>query len=112
MASGGSPDAPMQDTLHNGVAGRDVPCPAVKGVRPWQRQPPSPRRATGSSCSAGIREEHYRRLERSYRSFYRRLPLPEPVEPEQIEASFKDGVLEVRLPAPKEQPKAHKIALK
>jgi HSP20 family protein len=59
-----------------------------------------------------VKEEHVYRMERSYGSFYRRLPLPEEVLPEQIEATFKDGVLEVRLPRPKGQPKAQKIALK
>jgi HSP20 family protein len=59
-----------------------------------------------------VKEGHVYRMERSYGSFYRRLPLPEEVLPEQIEASFKDGVLEVRLPKPKGQAKAQKIALK
>jgi len=59
-----------------------------------------------------VKEEHVYRLERSYGGFYRRLPLPKDVQPEHIEASFKDGVLEVRLPGPTGQPKAHKIALK
>jgi HSP20 family protein len=59
-----------------------------------------------------VKEEHVYRMERSYGSFYRRLPLPEEVLPEQIEATFKDGVLEVRFPKPKGQPKAQKIALK
>jgi HSP20 family protein len=59
-----------------------------------------------------VKEEHVYRMERSYGSFYRRLPLPEEVLPEQIEATFKDGVLEVRFPKPKGQPKAQKIGLK
>jgi HSP20 family protein len=32
--------------------------------------------------------------------FYRRVPLPYPVEPEEMEATFRDGVLEIRTPKP------------
>jgi HSP20 family protein len=39
------------------------------------------------------------RMERSYGSFYRRIPMPEGVKEEDISASFNDGVLEVRAPA-------------
>ena len=46
------------------------------------------------------RDEFYR-SERSYGSFYRAVPLPEGVESDNCEASFKDGVLEITLPAPK-----------
>jgi HSP20 family protein len=42
------------------------------------------------------------RSERAYGQFYRALPLPEGVTEEQCEATFKDGVLEVTLPVPKE----------
>jgi HSP20 family protein len=47
-----------------------------------------------------IEEDNYYRRERLLGSFYRRLPLPEGVQPNQIAASFKDGVLEVRMPKP------------
>jgi HSP20 family protein len=43
------------------------------------------------------------RSERSYGSFYRSIPLPEGAIVEQAKASFKDGVLEVAMPAPPEQ---------
>ncbi len=46
------------------------------------------------------RDEFYR-SERSYGSFYRAIPLPEGIESDNCEATFKDGVLEVTLPAPK-----------
>ena len=39
------------------------------------------------------------RMERSYGSFYRRIPMPEGVREDDISASFNDGVLEVRAPA-------------
>jgi HSP20 family protein len=43
------------------------------------------------------------RSERSYGRFYRAVSLPEGVGEDQCEATFKDGVLEVSLPAPKQQ---------
>jgi len=42
------------------------------------------------------------RSERSYGSFCRTIPLPEGAMTDQAKASFKDGVLEVRMPAPPE----------
>jgi len=47
-----------------------------------------------------VNEESYYRMERSFGSFYRRLPLPEGVEADRIAANFQDGVLEVRVPKP------------
>jgi HSP20 family protein len=43
------------------------------------------------------------RSERSYGSFYRAIPLPEGAITDQAKASFKDGVLEITMPAPPEQ---------
>lgn len=45
----------------------------------------------------------YYRSERSYGSFYRAIPLPRGAMSDQAKATFKDGVLEVRVPAPPEQ---------
>jgi len=57
-----------------------------------------------------VKEENYYRMERSYGIFQRRLPIPFEVKPDQIEATFTDGVLEVRVPKPPEvQPKSQKI---
>ena len=47
-----------------------------------------------------VEEKDYYRMERSFGSFYRRLPLPEGVDAKKIKANFSDGVLEVRVPAP------------
>lgn len=44
------------------------------------------------------RERDYYRLERAYGSFQRSFPLPCEVDPERVEAAFKDGVLTVKLP--------------
>jgi HSP20 family protein len=43
------------------------------------------------------------RLERTYGSFFREIPLPEGAIVDQAKASFKDGVLEITVPAPPEQ---------
>ena len=40
------------------------------------------------------------RSERSYGSFYRSIPLPEGAIADQAKATFRDGVLEIRMPAP------------
>jgi HSP20 family protein len=39
--------------------------------------------------------------ERSYGSFYRSIPLPEGVDPQTVDASFRDGVLDVCFDAPR-----------
>jgi HSP20 family protein len=44
--------------------------------------------------------EGYYRTERSYGSFYRVIPLPEGAMTDQAKANFKDGVLEITMPAP------------
>jgi HSP20 family protein len=43
------------------------------------------------------------RSERSYGSFHRVIPLPEGAMTDQAKARFKDGVLEITMPAPPEQ---------
>ena len=47
---------------------------------------------------ADMKDEHYHRVERSYGAFQRSFTLPTTVDAEKAEASFKDGVLELRLP--------------
>ena len=44
--------------------------------------------------------ENYYRSERGYGSFCRVIPLPEGAITDQAKASFKDGVLEITMPAP------------
>jgi len=46
------------------------------------------------------RDDFYR-TERTYGRFFRAIQLPEGVNADQIDATFKDGVLEVSVPAPK-----------
>ena len=63
-----------------------------------------------SKAESEVKEDAYYRMERSAGSFYRRMPLPADVKPEQIQASMTDGVLEVRIPRPAEsKPEARKI---
>jgi HSP20 family protein len=49
-------------------------------------------------------ERGYRRTERSYGTFFRQIPLPEGVDPGDVEASCENGVLEVIVPAPRNEP--------
>jgi HSP20 family protein len=46
----------------------------------------------------GEDDEGYRMVERSYGSFYRRVPIPQGTNPEGIHAVMRDGVLKVTLP--------------
>jgi HSP20 family protein len=66
-----------------------------------------------SSHEEGDEQSGYFHSERSYGSFYRTVPLPEGVDPSKAEATFKDGVLEVRLDAPsRQQPQARQIDIR
>lgn len=57
--------------------------------------------------------DDYFRSERSYGEFYRALPLPEGVTGDECEATFNNGVLEVKFPLPKQQErKARRIDVK
>lgn len=49
-----------------------------------------------------IKEEDYYRSERAFGSFTRTLELPRAVQVEKAKASFKNGVLEIRLPKTEE----------
>ncbi len=58
-----------------------------------------------------VKEENYYRAERSYGSFLRVLDLPKDVHADKVKASFKNGVLEVRMPKT-EEAKAKEIKVK
>lgn len=58
-------------------------------------------------------QKDYYRLERSFGSFSRKLRLPMDIQIEKTSASFKDGVLEIRMPkSEKEKQKVRKIQVK
>ncbi len=54
--------------------------------------------------------EGYKRVERSYGSFYRRFSLPDTADPEKISANSNHGVLEVRI-AKQEKVQPRKISV-
>lgn len=56
--------------------------------------------------------EGYFRSERSWGRFYRAIPLPDGVNPEQAQASFKDGVLEIKMPLPQQQERSRRIEIR
>jgi HSP20 family protein len=51
-------------------------------------------------------KDHYLRRERRYGSASRSITLPKGVRPDQVEATCKDGIVEVSVPKPKEDRKA------
>jgi len=56
-------------------------------------------------------EEGYYRSERSYGSFYREIPLPSGVKPDEADATFRNGVLEITMPALARQPSSRRIEI-
>jgi HSP20 family protein len=46
------------------------------------------------------KDKNFYRCEREYGSFYRAVPLPAGVKPEDVKATFENGVLEVSVPIP------------
>ncbi len=53
--------------------------------------------------------EGYYHSERSYGRFFRRVPLPEAAQTDQIRASFHNGVLEITVPVPQAEKKRREI---
>jgi HSP20 family protein len=58
-----------------------------------------------------VKEENYYRSERSYGSYVRTLDLPRDVRRDKVKATFKNGVLEIRMPKT-EEAKAKEIKVK
>jgi HSP20 family protein len=57
--------------------------------------------------------KHYHKVERSYGSFQRSIPLPDVVDADRISADYQNGVLEVHLPkTASAKPKEIKISTK
>jgi HSP20 family protein len=57
-------------------------------------------------------KDQYLRRERRYGSASRSITLPKGVTPDQVEATCKDGIVEVSVPKPKEDRKATTITSK
>ena len=49
------------------------------------------------------KEENYHRKERAFGKFHRSFALPEGLDPDKIEADYKDGVLKVEIPKSEEK---------
>lgn len=56
--------------------------------------------------------EGFYRSERSYGSFYRSIPLPEGINADDANATFKDGVLEITMQAPQRQTRGRRLEIK
>lgn len=56
--------------------------------------------------------EGFYRSERSYGSFYRSIPLPEGINADEANATFKDGVLEITMQAPQRQTRGRRLEIK
>ncbi|MCW1296907.1 MAG: Hsp20/alpha crystallin family protein [Candidatus Parvarchaeota archaeon] len=54
-------------------------------------------------------KEGFYRRERSYRGFYRKLTLPCEIIPEKIEATYEDGILEIKMPKKEKKKKEEEI---
>lgn len=57
-----------------------------------------------------VKKENFYRRERSYGKFQRVFTLPAGVDPQNIKAEYKDGVLQIEVPKPEEK-KAKKITV-
>jgi HSP20 family protein len=57
-----------------------------------------------------VKEEHYRRIERTYGAFQRSFTLPNTVDASKVSADYRHGVLTVRLPF-REEAKPRTIAV-
>lgn len=60
-----------------------------------------------------VKEDNYRRVERAYGSFVRSFALPRTVDAEKVEAEYRNGVLQMKLPKRAEaKPKQIKVSVK
>ena len=57
-----------------------------------------------------LKEENYHRKERAFGKFHRSFALPDGLNPDKIDADYKDGVLKIEIPKPEEK-KPRKIAV-
>jgi HSP20 family protein len=57
-------------------------------------------------------DQGYYHSERSYGGFYRAVPLPEGIDAEQATATFRNGVLEIEMPMPKQQQRGRRLEVR
>jgi HSP20 family protein len=65
-----------------------------------------------SKAESEVKEEDYYRSERTFGSFYRRMPVPAGTTAQQITASLTDGVLQVTIPKPAPAPQPTRVEVK
>jgi HSP20 family protein len=53
-------------------------------------------------------EKRYSQVERTYSSFFRRIPLPHEVDAKKVKATYKKGILTVKLPISAHTPRKNK----
>ena len=58
------------------------------------------------------KEKGYYASERAYGSFYRSIPLPEGIKADEARAAFKDGVLEITMPAKTPEKHGRRLEIK
>jgi HSP20 family protein len=59
-----------------------------------------------------VKEEHYRRIERTYGTFHRSFTLPNTVDASKVAAEYKNGLLTITLPFKEEaKPRTVNVAV-
>ncbi len=56
-------------------------------------------------------EQGFYQTERSYGSFYRSIPLPQGIDSEQANATFRDGILEITMPKPEQKSRGRRLEI-
>ena len=85
-----------------------VPCVRSAGPRALTL-----RRAVVSRFNPEVKQESYYRGDRWFGKFERTLPLPIPVQADKVTASYRDGVLTIKLPKnPQAKDKTRRIQIK
>jgi HSP20 family protein len=110
-AQGGFPNVDMHETENEIIVRADVP-----GVEPEDLElfHADDRLIIRGECrrQEESKDQDWIRSERRYGRFERALPLPSEVRADQIQASFRNGVLELRLPkSPEAQQRMRRIPI-
>ena len=118
-----SPRVDISETKENvfvraempGMKAEDVKITLSDGtltLRGSKKRPPAQAGSIADDASAP-REEVFHRLERSHGEFSRQFALPDNLNEDAIEATFADGVLEIKIPKREpEKPREREIPIK